>query len=452
MPLLIGKRIRRSSSSKYCLGESTAARFIVRGLLFGILFGTLATLVSIGALARKLHRSDRSHSYAVADYAHAMGLVSFSRLHDGVPHSSAAPHAEHMVLPEQVQKKTRHEGFAGKMTASVDRTTQNKHHSAAARVKSVRRIARRAPSGEGSQAGSGSCELKTGIDFFGSDLSGGNAADVGACCRQCQQNAACGAFTFVTEDKMCWLKKPRAALMPSEKQGVVSGVIASRGPKPPDPAPESLANPSALPEGGIPTVVITFNRPEYLRRTLESLLGTVPADQATAFPIIVSQQGNHAGVTAVIKEFQPRLFRHLRFTFVDDKKRIPKFEAASWLNYYKMSHHYEFAIRETFALQPPQGRFDHLIVMEDDLQVAPDFFEFFAYMAVLLDRDARRGRTLYCASAWNDNGTRTQPIIQNRNSIFFRDACGALSLRCCAWGEHGHHKQDQSAASLVSKF
>ena len=41
-----------------------------------------------------------------------------------------------------------------------------------------------------------------------------------------------------------------------------------------------------------------------------------------------------------------------------------------------------------------------IITLVDDLNIAPDFFEYFEAMYSLLKEDT----TLYCASAWNDNG------------------------------------------------
>ena len=45
-------------------------------------------------------------------------------------------------------------------------------------------------------------------------------------------------------------------------------------------------------------------------------------------------------------------------------------------------------------------RVDKVIVLEEDLEIAPDFFNLFGSLAPLLDADP----TLYAASAWNDNG------------------------------------------------
>ena len=45
-------------------------------------------------------------------------------------------------------------------------------------------------------------------------------------------------------------------------------------------------------------------------------------------------------------------------------------------------------------------QYDAAILLEDDLEVAPDFFDYFAATLPLLERDP----SLYCVSAWNDNG------------------------------------------------
>jgi alpha-1,3-mannosyl-glycoprotein beta-1,2-N-acetylglucosaminyltransferase len=43
-----------------------------------------------------------------------------------------------------------------------------------------------------------------------------------------------------------------------------------------------------------------------------------------------------------------------------------------------------------------------VIILEEDLQIAPDFFEFFAAVAPLVDSDD----TVLAASTWNDNGVK----------------------------------------------
>lgn len=42
----------------------------------------------------------------------------------------------------------------------------------------------------------------------------------------------------------------------------------------------------------------------------------------------------------------------------------------------------------------------YAILLEEDLDVSPDFFSYFSQTASLLDKD----ESLYCISAWNDQG------------------------------------------------
>jgi hypothetical protein len=42
----------------------------------------------------------------------------------------------------------------------------------------------------------------------------------------------------------------------------------------------------------------------------------------------------------------------------------------------------------------------HVIILEEDLEVSPDFFNYFAQLKPVLEQDP----SLYCISAWNDNG------------------------------------------------
>ena len=66
--------------------------------------------------------------------------------------------------------------------------------------------------------------------------------------------------------------------------------------------------------------------------------------------------------------------------------------------YYRISAHYKWALSRLFEEEGAE----RVIILEDDMEVAPDFFEYFAAMATLLDGDS----SLWCASSWNDNGQR----------------------------------------------
>ena len=66
--------------------------------------------------------------------------------------------------------------------------------------------------------------------------------------------------------------------------------------------------------------------------------------------------------------------------------------------YHRLARHLKFALAAAFAA-PGTTR---VIVLEEDLEVAPDFFDFFGAVAPVLDADP----AVLAASAWNDNGQR----------------------------------------------
>jgi len=88
-----------------------------------------------------------------------------------------------------------------------------------------------------------------------------------------------------------------------------------------------------------------------------------------------------------------------------------------FLGYYKIARHFNFALTHIFNRDE---NFDSVILVEDDLDVAPDFFEFMAASKKILARD----KTLYCASGWNDNGKREH--VKDPNKLYRSDFFGGL--------------------------
>merc|ERR1711981_63534 len=78
------------------------------------------------------------------------------------------------------------------------------------------------------------------------------------------------------------------------------------------------------------------------------------------------------------------------------------------LGYYKLSRHYKFALNEIFTkiFDKP---IDAVIIVEDDLEVSPDFFSYMlaGYEVMLLQKE--QPDPFLCISAWNDNG-KTQNV------------------------------------------
>ena len=64
----------------------------------------------------------------------------------------------------------------------------------------------------------------------------------------------------------------------------------------------------------------------------------------------------------------------------------------------RVSQHYRRALKNTMHNLYPQA--NHIIIIEDDLQVASDFFHYMAHTLPIFELDEK----IYCVSAWNDHG------------------------------------------------
>ncbi|VDM94761.1 unnamed protein product, partial [Onchocerca ochengi] len=162
----------------------------------------------------------------------------------------------------------------------------------------------------------------------------------------------------------------------------------------------------------IPVLVFVCNRPKAINNLLEKLLRYRPS--AEKFPIIVSQDCDDPSVEKVIKNFGTEVIyiKHLssqraHVTVIPEHKR--------YITYYQIARHYKLGLSHVF------DKLNHssVIITEDDLDIAPDFFEYFSATRPLLDAD----KTLYCVSAWNDNGKtylidRKQPELLYRSDFF----------------------------------
>ncbi|XP_022239615.1 protein O-linked-mannose beta-1,2-N-acetylglucosaminyltransferase 1-like isoform X2 [Limulus polyphemus] len=147
-----------------------------------------------------------------------------------------------------------------------------------------------------------------------------------------------------------------------------------------DPAPLNF-NPEPLPDNkvyDVPVAVVASNRPHYLYRMLRSLLS---ARGCNPKMVTVFIDGYFEEPLEVTKLFGLRGIQH---TPIGAKNA-------------RISQHYKASLTATFNLFP-QARYS--IVIEEDLDVSPDFFSYFSQTLPLLDEDD----SLYCISAWNDQG------------------------------------------------
>jgi len=152
-------------------------------------------------------------------------------------------------------------------------------------------------------------------------------------------------------------------------------------------------------------LVITYIRAEALNRSLTYVfrhLNGAPID------VIISQDADDSHVSNIIRDFN-----HLHnLTHIQHKDRIPPHDlkAGEIVGYYYISQHYSFALSYVFK----QG-YDYVIILEEDLEIAPDFFSYFLKTRELLDKD----KTLYCVSAWNDNGRNS--LVRNKEQLYRTD-------------------------------
>lgn len=140
----------------------------------------------------------------------------------------------------------------------------------------------------------------------------------------------------------------------------------------------------------IPILVIACNRVS-VRRCLDKLLQHRPS--AELHPIIVSQDCGHAETAEVIRSYGNQV-THLKQPDLSDIAVQPQHK--KFQGYYKISRHYHWALNQVFKTLSHSS----VVIVEDDLEVAPDFFEYFRALLPLLKSDP----SLWCVSAWNDNG------------------------------------------------
>jgi alpha-1,3-mannosyl-glycoprotein beta-1,2-N-acetylglucosaminyltransferase len=139
---------------------------------------------------------------------------------------------------------------------------------------------------------------------------------------------------------------------------------------------------------------------DYLRRALASVFRHNPDRQA--FPLVVSQDGRDSGVEALIQVYlkQSLVHRHVRFL-----------DGTGDASYRRLDAHYRFALREVFDVENAK----QAIVLEEDLEVAPDFFSYFQALLPVLQADP----DLFCVSAWNDLGK--PQLVSDARAVFRTD-------------------------------
>eukprot|EP00434_Breviolum_minutum_P041988 symbB.v1.2.037358.t1/scaffold5495.1/size26502/3 len=182
-------------------------------------------------------------------------------------------------------------------------------------------------------------------------------------------------------------------------------------------APKADAVAEPKPDPSVcPVLMITHKRAEYLKRSLTSLFRH--RTRPETYPIIASQDGDDAAVKAVLERYQAN--GQLKFLQFAPKTFLPS-------GYKRLSAHYAWALAQIFDV----SGFQQAIILEEDLEIAVDFFSYFEATLPLLRAD----RHLFCVSAWNDNGR--SDLVKNATAIYRTDFFPGLGwmLLSSFWNE-----------------
>jgi alpha-1,3-mannosyl-glycoprotein beta-1,2-N-acetylglucosaminyltransferase len=155
-------------------------------------------------------------------------------------------------------------------------------------------------------------------------------------------------------------------------------------------------------------LVFVCNRAEALRQHIQKLINYRKSSEL--FPIIVSQDCDDEGVVKVVKSFGDQITYIKHVSGENANIDIPS-NHKQYTSYYRISRHYKLGISHIFD----NLALDSVIITEDDLDIAPDFFEYFSATRWLLDAD----KTIYCVSGWNDNG-KENLIDMSAKNLFYR--------------------------------
>ncbi|XP_021811501.1 alpha-1,3-mannosyl-glycoprotein 2-beta-N-acetylglucosaminyltransferase [Prunus avium] len=154
-------------------------------------------------------------------------------------------------------------------------------------------------------------------------------------------------------------------------------------------------------------VIMACNRADYLERTVKSIL-KYQSSVASKFPLFVSQDGSHPAVKEKALSYdQLTYMQHL------DYEPVHTDRPGELIAYYKIARHYKWALDGLFY----KHNFSRVIILEDDMEIAPDFFDYFESAAALLDKD----KSIMAVSSWNDNGQKQfvhDPKVLYRSDFF----------------------------------
>nr|CAG4635462.1 EOG090X06K9 [Artemia franciscana] len=164
---------------------------------------------------------------------------------------------------------------------------------------------------------------------------------------------------------------------------------------------------STLQDVVLPVLLFSCNRPS-VQRAIDLLLKYRPDKEK--HPIIVSQDCWHAKTAEVLQRYKDEII-YIKHPDLSDVQ-VPM-SGKGFEGYYKISRHYKFGLSYIFN----EEKYKAVIVVEDDLEVSPDFFSYFSSTYPILVEDP----ILWCVSAWNDNGKPGLIDETNQDALYRSD-------------------------------
>ncbi|EEF35247.1 alpha-1,3-mannosyl-glycoprotein beta-1, 2-n-acetylglucosaminyltransferase, putative [Ricinus communis] len=124
-------------------------------------------------------------------------------------------------------------------------------------------------------------------------------------------------------------------------------------------------------------VIMACNRADYLERTVKSIL-KYQTSVASKYPLFISQDGSHPEVRSKAMSYDQLIYmQHI------DSEPVHPDRPGELIAYYKIARHYKWALDQLFY----KHNFSRVIILEDDMEIAPDFFDYFEAAAAVLDKD-----------------------------------------------------------------
>lgn len=140
----------------------------------------------------------------------------------------------------------------------------------------------------------------------------------------------------------------------------------------------------------IPVLLFACNRVS-VSKALDELISYRPNKEK--YPIIVSQDCGHKETARVIDSYGDQI---ISIKQPDLSEPVVPAKEKKFRGYFKIARHYGWALNQTLNVMG----YKQVIIVEDDLEVSPDFYQYFSATLPILRED----KSLWCVSAWNDNG------------------------------------------------